>query len=87
RAFAFVVAALVVWSSMKLRGLWRWVGPALVLIQITLGVLTILTFKDLVPLTGHLLVGALLLADCVALLALTRAEPARARAAAAVRLA
>ena len=50
-------------------------GPALVVVQIALGVLTITTFKDLVPLTAHLLVGALLLADYVSLLALTRAAP------------
>jgi len=45
-----------------------------------LGVLTILTFKDLLPVTGHLLFAALLLADLVSLLALTRpaeaAQPA-----------
>ena len=70
RAFALVVLALVVWSSLKVRGPLRWAGPALVVVQITLGVLTILTFKDIVPLTGHLLVGALLLADYVSLLAL-----------------
>jgi heme A synthase len=94
RAFAFVVLGLVTATSVRLarrssgavRAL-ALLGPALVLVQIALGVLTILTFKDLVPLTGHLLVGALLLADCVALLALTRAEPAAARAPAAVRLA
>ena len=80
RAFAFAVLGLVVWSSVKLareaRGAVRVLAlaaPALVLLQIVLGVLTILTFKDLVPLTAHLLVGALLLADCVSLLALTRA--------------
>ena len=79
RAFAFVVLLLVAWSSAQVaretRGAVRrlaLLGPALVLVQIVLGVLTILTFKDLVPLTAHLMVGALLLADCVALLALTR---------------
>ena len=71
RAFAFVVLALVCWNAWRLRERARalaWAGPLLVLLQITLGVLTILTFKDLVPLTAHLLVGALLLADQVALL-------------------
>jgi len=95
RAFAFVVLGLVAWTSVRVarssRGAVRALAlfaPVLVLVQITLGVLTILTLKDLVPLTGHLLVGALLLADCVALLALTRAEPAAApEAAASVRLA
>jgi len=88
RAFAFVVLALVIWTSLRAaresRGVVRALAllmPALVLLQIALGVLTILTFKDLVPLTAHLLVGALLLSDCVALLALTRGEPARERAA------
>ena len=79
RAFAFAVLVLVAWSAAKIaretRGAVRMLAlaaPALVLAQIVLGVLTILTFKDLVPLTAHLMVGALLLADCVALLALTR---------------
>ena len=52
-----------------------------VLVQMALGVLTILTFKDLLPVTGHLLFAALLLADLVSLLALTRPaewpQPAR----------
>ncbi|HET7786335.1 MAG TPA: COX15/CtaA family protein [Myxococcales bacterium] len=94
RAFAFVVLGLVGWTSARVarssRGPVRalaLLAPLLVLVQIALGVFTILTLKDLLPLTGHLLVGALLLADCVALLAITRAEPAQARAAAAVRLA
>jgi len=82
RAFAFVVLGLVCWSSLRVvrssRGLIRalaWTAPALVLAQIALGILTILTFKDLVPVTAHLLVAALLLADHVALLAMTQ-EPA-----------
>jgi heme A synthase len=83
RAFAFVVLALVCWSSLRLvrsaSGLVRalaWAAPALALVQIALGVLTIATFKDLVPVTAHLLVAALLLADFVALLAFTRRSPA-----------
>jgi heme A synthase len=82
RAFAFVVLLLVTWTSLRIarssRGTVRalaLLGPALVLVQIALGVLTIVTFKNLVPLTAHLLVGALLLADFVALLALTRGAP------------
>jgi len=83
RAFAFVVLALVCWSALRVarsstgavRAL-AWTGPLLVAVQIALGVLTIVTFKDLVPLTAHLLVAALLLADFVALLALTRRAPA-----------
>jgi heme A synthase len=91
RAFAFAVLGLVSWSSWRAgkgaHGLVRalaWAGPLLVLVQMGLGVATIVTYKDLVPLTAHLLVGALLLADCVSLLSLTRsptvAEPARAPA-------
>ena len=79
RALALVVLALVFWSSLRTArasaGVVRWLAlaaPALVLIQIGLGIATILTFKDLAPLTAHLLVGALLLADQVALLALAR---------------
>jgi heme A synthase len=81
RAFAFVVLALVAWSSWRIarnsRGIVKSLAlaaPALVVLQIGLGVATILTFKDLVPLTAHLLVGALLLADYVSLLALTEEE-------------
>ncbi|HYV65113.1 MAG TPA: COX15/CtaA family protein [Myxococcales bacterium] len=87
RAVAFAVLALVVWNAIRLArgasGVVRalaWAGPALVLVQMALGVLTILTFKDLLPVTGHLLFAALLLADLVSLLALTRpaeaAQPA-----------
>src|SRR5204862_7659054 len=83
RAFALVVLGLVIWSSARAargsRGIVRALAlaaPALVLVQIALGIATIVTFKDLVPLTAHLLVGALLLADYVSLLALARGEPA-----------
>ncbi len=80
RAFALVVLALVAWSSVRIareaRGsvrLLALLSPALVAVQIGLGVASILTFKAIVPLTAHLLVGALLLADQVVLLASTRA--------------
>ena len=83
RALAFVVLGLVAWSSARVArsstGLVRALAlaaPALVVLQIALGIATILTFKDLVPVTAHLLVGALLLATQVSLLALTRAQPA-----------
>jgi heme A synthase len=83
RAFAFLVLALAVFCSLRLArtsgGAVRvlaWSAPALAVLQIALGILTITSFKDLVPVTGHLLVAALLLADCVALLALTRRAPA-----------
>ena len=88
RAVAFAVLALVLWNAARLaRGatgvvkLLAWAGPALVVAQIALGILTILTFKDLVPVTAHLLVAAVLLADLVSLLVLTRPaeapQPAR----------
>jgi len=84
RAFAVVVLALLSWSSWRIarssRGMVRALAlaaPALALLQIALGLLTILSLKDIVPLTAHLLVGALLLADCVSLLALARPEPQR----------
>ena len=84
RAVAFAVLALVCWNAVRLArgstGLVRalaWAGPVLVVAQIALGVLTIATFKNLVPVTAHLLVAAMLLADLVALLALTRPAEAR----------
>lgn len=83
RALAFVVLVLVAWTSARMArgstGLVRALAlaaPALVVLQIALGIATILTFKDLVPVTAHLLVGALLLATQVSLLSLTRAQPA-----------
>jgi heme A synthase len=88
RAFAFAVLALVAWSSVRVSrgstGLVRKLAlaaPALVLLQIVLGILTILTFKGLVPVTAHLLVGALALATYVSLLSLTRGAPGATRAA------
>jgi len=81
---AFAVLALVSWNALRLvRGatgvvrVLAWAGPVLVAAQIALGIVTILTFKDLLPVTAHLLVAALLLADLVSLLVLTR--PARRR--------
>jgi heme A synthase len=83
RALAFVVLGLVTASSWRtartatgmVRGL-AIAAPFLVLLQIGLGVATILTFKGLVPLTAHLLAAALLLCCEVSLLALTSAaEP------------
>ncbi|TMB31149.1 MAG: hypothetical protein E6J61_10990 [Deltaproteobacteria bacterium] len=82
RAFAFVVLGLVAWNAAaafragRVRPL-ALAGPALAVLQIVLGVLAITTFKDLVPLTAHLLVAALLLADVVSLAVL--AGPSRAR--------
>src|SRR5712671_1085326 len=83
RAVAVAVLGLVCWNAVRLArgsaGLVRalaWAGPLLVAVQIALGVHTILTFKDLVPVTAHLLVAALLLADLVSLLVLTRPSEA-----------
>src|SRR5262249_41041759 len=47
-------------------------APLLVVGQMTLGLLTIVTFRDFIPLTAHLAVAALLLGDVVALHLLTR---------------
>jgi heme A synthase len=87
RALAFVVLVLVVWNAVRLAreasGLFRALalaGPLLVAVQISLGVLTIATFKDLVAVTAHLFVAALLVADLVSLLVLARPVEARAAA-------
>jgi heme A synthase len=81
------VLALVAWNAARIArgssGLVRALalaGPVLVAAQVVLGILTILTFKDLVPVTAHLLVAALLLADLVSLLVLCRPAEARAHA-------
>ena len=42
-------------------------APLLVVVQMSLGLLTIVTFRDFVPLTAHLAVAALLLANLVSL--------------------
>lgn len=83
RAFAFVVAALVCAAAVRLwksgDGRVRALAaalPALVLVQIALGVVTIVSFKELFAVTGHLLVGALLFACLVALLERTRGSVA-----------
>jgi heme A synthase len=88
RAFAFVVAALAIAVAVQVsraagpRRVLRTLAlslPVLVAMQIVLGLLTISTFKDLLPVTAHLLVGALVFADCVSLVVLT--APALASAA------
>jgi heme A synthase len=86
RALALVVLALVCWNAARLArassGLVRALaiaGPVLVVVQIALGVLTIVTFKDLVPVTAHLFVAALLLADLVSLVVLCRPAEAHAQ--------
>jgi heme A synthase len=79
RALALIVAALIVavaarlwntadaWTRRLARG-----STALVAVQIALGVLTIVTFKELLSVTGHLMVGAMLLGTFVSLLVRTR---------------
>jgi heme A synthase len=58
-------------------------APLLVVVQITLGILSVTTFLDAVPVTAHLGVAAAILADC-AILHLVARGPLRARAAAPV---
>jgi len=69
RAFAFVVAGLVVWNALRLRRPLAWAAAALVGVQIALGFATILTFKGLFTTTAHLVVAAGILACQVAMLA------------------
>ncbi|GAC1339859.1 MAG: COX15/CtaA family protein [Myxococcales bacterium] len=80
RAFALVVAVLALALAarvLRVGGIRRNVRalaralPVLVAAQIALGWLTISTLKELVPVTSHLLVAALVFADCVSLLVLT----------------
>jgi cytochrome c oxidase assembly protein subunit 15 len=79
RALALVVATVLLlvsvrfWrsSDARARSLARAL-PVLTLVQIGLGVFTILTFKELVIVTGHLFVGASMLAILVVLLASMR---------------
>ncbi|MCU1280680.1 MAG: cyoE [bacterium] len=54
-------------------------APLLAVVQITLGILSVTTFLDAVPVTAHLGVAAALLADC-AILHLAARGPLRARA-------
>ncbi|HXU74832.1 MAG TPA: COX15/CtaA family protein [Polyangia bacterium] len=54
-------------------------APVLAVVQITLGILSITTFLDAVPVTAHLGVAAAILADCTILYLVARG-PLRARA-------
>jgi len=54
-------------------------APLLVVVQITLGILSVTTFLDAVPVTAHLGVAAAILADCT-ILHLVARGPLRARA-------
>jgi heme A synthase len=53
-------------------------APVLVVVQITLGILSVTTFLDAVPVTAHLGVAAAILADCTILHLIARG-PLRAR--------
>jgi len=55
-------------------------APVLAVVQITLGILSVTTFLDAVPVTAHLGVAAAILADCT-ILYLTARGPLRATAA------
>ncbi len=60
---------IILWKKMHLRSIYRFTMGALflVMLQIFLGVATIITQKGIVPLTAHLGVAALLLATLVSL--------------------
>ena len=84
RLFGVLVAAVVATTGVacarRLRGGLRLLAlalPVLVLVQIGLGVWTVLTLKALVPVELHLAVGALLLAVTTTLAVATRAGNAR----------
>jgi heme A synthase len=95
RTFAFVAFALVLVAGLRAARAAKaagdlWTGraalllPALLAVQITLGILTIWSLKELWTVTGHLFVAALLLAGLVALWTrarLTAAAPGPALAA------
>jgi heme A synthase len=49
-------------------------APFLVLVQMTLGILTIISYRDIVPLTAHLGVAALLFGNAVALHLVSRGQ-------------
>lgn len=88
RALGLVVGALALMLCARLaraagaRRLVRGLAlslPVLVAGQIALGLLTIWTLKEIVPVTAHLLVGALVFADCVSLAVLTSPASSAAR--------
>jgi heme A synthase len=81
RLFALVAGAAAFYvglvAARRLTGRLRAVAlavPAIVVVQIGLGVWTVLTLKGLVPVELHLAVGALLLAATATLALATRAE-------------
>jgi heme A synthase len=73
---AIVVAKNTDRRSLKLLAI---AAPVLTVVQVTLGILSITTFLDAVPVTAHLGVAAAILADCT-ILHLASRSPARARA-------
>jgi heme A synthase len=84
RLFAIVVSALAVTAAVRVHRATRGQAfvpklalavPVLVLTQITLGVLSVLSFLALVPVTAHLGVGALLLANLCLLYLATQPMP------------
>ena len=80
RLFALVVfghlvgMAIVVVRNSSSRGLKALAiaAPLLAVVQITLGILSVTTFLDVVPVTAHLGVAAAILADCVVLHVVSR---------------
>jgi heme A synthase len=76
RIFAAVVLGFVLYTSVvAFRASRSWLAiaaPLIVVVQMSLGLLTILTYRDIVPLTAHLAVAGLLLADVLALHLLSR---------------
>jgi heme A synthase len=79
-AFVVVsVAAVLAFRAARATGdravrLLALAAPGLVLVQITLGVLSITSFRDIIPLTAHLAVAALLLACLWSLHLIARGE-------------
>jgi heme A synthase len=75
RLFAYLVfghlvsMSIVVWRNTNRGGLraLALAAPLLVVVQVALGMLSITTFLDAVPVTAHLGVASALLADCVIL--------------------
>lgn len=74
RGWALVVLTMVLWTSFRLRKLskaskrlsrFSWLLIALVVVQVTLGALTVLSRKAVDVTTAHVATGALLLVICV----------------------
>jgi heme A synthase len=80
RLLALAVLAVAVATALSFRAAPRtarllgWAAPLLVVAQVALGVLSITSFLDVIPVTAHLGVAALLFADLVALHLIARGE-------------